>query len=268
MLPPSPPKKYARTSVGRLRDMTTRCGGRVCIIHTGVYSKKMDSGRIIRPDSKARHVGKRIYPSEYMCVASDGTVLSAPRGIAYDASTDEFITSDSQKNRLSVFAYAGPRFLRYLGESAGLDRPQGVALMPPASVLVADYGNDRVVVLSRKDGSLTASFRCEVWPRSVAFDPITNHIFVTGNHRVSVFDASTFARVAYLGPHHIDSPKQILVDDIGQIAVSDGMEEYDDPNMTHVHVFSKDLSYVRLIRYWDEHHICIALDRDGDLVVG
>jgi len=164
-----------------------------------------------------------------------------------------------------VFEHTDGEFLRLLGEDAGLRRPRGIALMRPRSVLVADGFKNRIVVLSLDDdGSMISSFgmgRLST-PESVAFDPITNRIFVSEWFRdahVSAFDASNFGFLCTFGTGQLYGPRQLVVDDIGQIAVADYYNK-------RICIFAVDFSLVRSLpcSSWPYG---VALDSNGDLFV-
>jgi len=137
-----------------------------------------------------------------------------------------------------VFSYATGEFLREVGR---FRYPHGMAIMG-RSLLVADYCNDRIAVISLDDGSFLTSFSVGdgCGPRSVAFDAFTNRIFVFTS-RVCVFDASNFSRLSAFGEFGLKG--HVIVDDVGQIFVSQ-----DAWKIECISVFARDLSYVRHIR--------------------
>jgi len=197
-------------------------------------------------------------------------------GVAYSKRRDEVIVAEARKDRLSVFSYTNGELLRHLGTKAGLDRPRGIALSGSYCVLVADSGNNRIVSLSldtglimfslfdNLDGSFLHGLRR---PSAVAFDPITDRVFVTepALHRISVFNASTKLAVGTIGSHgsgdgQFDNPRQVSVDGVGQIAVA-------DRDNKRVCIFAKDLSFVRWIPVVGGFPDSVVVDRFGDLVV-
>jgi len=265
---------------------------RICWRWAAFYRDFAPKRMIIRPDSTVRCV-PRVGEHSSICFIRSGNflvttcpppsgvieytrngdevrrfgegILRAPSTAQYDAVADEIVVADMRTNRLSVFGGAGGGFLRHLGAEAGFDFISGMAMMPPRRILVADHGNHRVVVLSLDDGSVIASLGYDgpgdgelYRPESVAFDPTSNRIFVCeyGNRRVSVFDAVTMCFVATFGHGHLHRPGQMLVDDIGQIAVAEERNKC-------ICIFARDFSFVRSIPSGGARNI--AFDGDGEL---
>ena len=143
------------------------------------------------------------------------------------------LVADSGNQRVQAFDGIGQIVSEFGAPGSGdgqFSYPQGLALDHSGRVIVADGGNNRLVVLGF-DGeafeylhSLTAGFNA---PADIAAEPHGNlAVADTGNHRVAILDAEgnfaaeyTEPNDGYTGP--FNDPRGVAVEPDGDLAVAD-----------------------------------------------
>ena len=150
---------------------------------------------------------------------SDNAHLDQPGGVGFDPTAGHVFVADTGNQRIQIFDAESFAYLATLGTtgSAGDDNGHfnlpGNAFVNPAThqLYVADTGNDRVQIFDAGNFSLVATLGTSGaagsdkahlnQPADAELDPSTNQILVadTGNQRVQIFDAASFAYVSTLG---------------------------------------------------------------------
>ena len=175
--------------------------------------------QIVRPDCSNGEI-----------VGSIGTALGRfdwPASVAIRQGDRVAFVADTNNDR--VVAY-DVETRAPLGSYGALDNPSGVDIDPvTGQVLVADSGNDRIVVLTATSGgsfslvrTLTAGFSA---PEGVAAD--ARHIFVadTQNDRLVVLGRDGSVVEVVTSPDGFDDPAEVAVDGKGQVLVADTLND-------------------------------------------
>ncbi len=114
-------------------------------------------------------------------VSFSAGVLSYPHGLAFDDSTGLLYIAEYDAHRIAVMDLSTGQVVRTIGKGKGtaLDQfscPYGVALDGHGNLLVADYGNNRVVVWNTSDDTPVTSFQTQSHPCHVCVDSKGNVI--------------------------------------------------------------------------------------------
>ena len=181
---------------------------------------------------------------------TDNAHFNLPAGMAVDTANNHLLVADTGNNRVQVLDSGTLAVVATIGTAgvAGTDNahftaPQGVGLDAGLGhVLVADTGNDRIQVfdaqsfayvatigVSSVSGSDNGHFNA---PASVHLNSTTRQLYIadTGNQRVQLFDAGSFAYLGTLGVSgvagadnfHFNQPKDAeLNPGTNQIMVAD-----------------------------------------------
>jgi DNA-binding beta-propeller fold protein YncE len=178
------------------------------------------------------------------------TPESEPQALAYDTNANRLLIAEGPNHIVQILSGASFAPVATIGEAAvpggdagHLNTPSGVAFDPAHNrILVADTGNQRVEIFDAASLSLIATLgQSDVAgsdgghfsaPAGVVVDPATNRILVadTGNDRVQIFNAASFALVATLGQTgtvgtdnwHFSAPQSVAIDPVsGRILVAD-----------------------------------------------
>ncbi len=91
-------------------------------------------------------------------------VVNYPRGLAFDDTTGLLYIAENGAHRIAVMDLSTGQVLRTIGKGYGtvldqFDRPHDVALDGHGNLLVADYGNNRVVVWNTSNDTPVTSFQ-------------------------------------------------------------------------------------------------------------
>ncbi len=118
-------------------------------------------------------------------------VLCDPRGLAFDVTTGLLYIAEVSVNRIAVMDLSTEQVVRTIGRGKGtaldqLNCPFDVALDGHGNLLVADYGNDRVVVWNTSNYTPVTSFQTQPDPCSLCVDWKGN-VIVGGDECVAVW---------------------------------------------------------------------------------
>ncbi len=116
-----------------------------------------------------------------MSVKFSTGVLKNPLGLAFDDTTGLLYIAENGASRIAVMDLSTEQVVRTFGKGQGtaLDQfnsPYDVALDGHGNLLVADYGNNRVVVWNTSDNTPVTSFPTQLIPRSLCVDSKGNVI--------------------------------------------------------------------------------------------
>ena len=187
---------------------------------------------------------------------TDNAHFNLPAGMAVDTANNHLLVADTGNNRVQVLDSGTLAVVATIGTAgvAGTDNthftaPQGVGLDAGLGhVLVADTGNDRIQVFDAQSFAYVATIGVSGVsagdnghfnaPASVHLNPTTRQLYIadTGNQRVQLFDAGSFAYLGTLGVSgvagadnfHFNQPKdaelnpgtnQIMVADSGNARI-------------------------------------------------
>ncbi len=108
-------------------------------------------------------------------------VLSYPRGLAFDDITGLLYIAENGAHRIAVMDLSTGQVVRTFGRGKGtaLDQfnyPNGVALDGHGNLLVADTGDNRVVVWNTSNNTPVTSFPTQSYPGSLCVDSKGNVI--------------------------------------------------------------------------------------------
>ncbi len=108
-------------------------------------------------------------------------VLKNPDGLAFDDTTGLLYIAEYGAHRIAVMDLSTGQVVRTIGRGYGtaldhLDHPFQVALDGYGNLLVADYGNNRVVVWNTSDSTPVTSFPTPSDPHSLCVDSKGNVI--------------------------------------------------------------------------------------------
>ncbi len=118
-------------------------------------------------------------------------VLKYPRGLAFDDTTGLLYIAEYNGHRIAVMGLSTGQVVRTIGRGKGtdldqFDRPYDVALDGHGNLLVAELGNNRVVVWNTSNDTPVTSFQAQSVPYSLCVDSKGN-VIVGGSGSVDVW---------------------------------------------------------------------------------
>jgi hypothetical protein len=192
-----------------------------------------ECGGIAQPTARDFYVGSRPAGAGSIEAVIDELRISDIPRVGFSATCERVLVADSGSHRIQAFDSLGNFLTTYgsPGSSAGqLNSPQGLVVDESGRVLVADQGNNRLVVLGF-DGTefdYLASFSAGLSaPSGVAVDTWGNIVVAdTGNHRVVVLDPEGKLMAEYSEPNDgytgpFNAPRGVAVEACGNLVVAD-----------------------------------------------
>jgi DNA-binding beta-propeller fold protein YncE len=187
---------------------------------------------IAQPVAPSFFIGSGLYGSSSIEATIDELRISDSPRIGHDQGCGRILVADSSLDRIQAFGPGGDYVTVYNG-SGGVEQlssPQGLTVDGGGRVIVADQGNDRLVILGF-DGtdfgyldSLNAGLD---GPTGLALDTRGNiAVADTGNNRVVVLDPTGTVLADYSEPDDaytglFNSPLDVAVDPCGSLVVAD-----------------------------------------------
>jgi YVTN family beta-propeller protein len=157
-------------------------------------------------------------------------IVTTPNGASATSAADRFTYTTGTAGQVYSYQSTLGTTGAAQADNAHFSSPSAGAVDPAGNHLfVADAGNHRVQVLDTGSLAVVATIGAPGvagsdnahldGPMGVGFDPMTGHVLVadTGNHRVQIFDAGSFAYLATLGVAgtagtdnaHFDAPASV-----------------------------------------------------------
>lgn len=200
-----------------------------------LFIAAMDSHTVLILDRSRFRLVERISHPEMLC----------PSAITFSKSRKEIFVSDKWKHCVHVFSSDG----LYLRQACleNLNCPEGIAMGPNEELIICDTGNDRILVVDSKTGSLISiigkrTSKLHV-PTSVAVYGTNIIVADTGNHRIKVFNmqGDLIEQFGSLGRNRgqFRSAEVVAVDCLGFIFVGDA-------GNARIQVFQQDGTLVKI----------------------
>jgi sugar lactone lactonase YvrE len=190
-------------------------------------------GGTARPEASEFFIGSRRYGQESIEATVDELRISDIPRLGSTEGCERILVADSANHRVQAFDSQGNWITAYgsFGSGAGgFNRPQGLAVSPGGQVIVADEGNNRLVVLGFDGQQFThqRSFRAGFNGPTGVTNDAQGRIYVAdaGNNRVVVLsaDGALLAQFGepndgYAGP--FNAPRSLALEANGDIVVAD-----------------------------------------------
>ncbi|HSR33135.1 MAG TPA: LamG-like jellyroll fold domain-containing protein, partial [Anaerolineae bacterium] len=189
-------------------------------------------GGTAQPMAPSFYVGSRAGGDHSVEATIDELRISDLPRVGNNETCGRILVTDSELHRIQAFDDGGNLLSAYGGPGTGpgqFDTPQGLAVDSGGRVIVADQGNDRLVVLSF-DGtefSYLESFAGFNGPSSVAVDPRGSLVVAdTGNNRVAVLSPEGDFQAKFTEPNDgysgaFTAPRGVAVEPCGSLVVAD-----------------------------------------------
>ena len=218
--------------------------------------------KVFRPDGSE---------SEFGNSGNDGGTLYNPRGLMV---LDGFLYVTSSANHM-IKKYSADDG-KFVGEFGGkgtgeeqFSAPYGICTDGKGRVLVADYNNKRIQILTT-EGKFINTIKCASQPWDVAVDPVGNiHVALHNNHHIAVYSQEGKDMGSYNLDGNLSHPTGIYIDgegnrlisayNVGMVYIADADNKLiSTRNINYVYMSTMDKDGVILMGEYDNSRLCVT----------